>query len=124
MFFLKGKSILKSCNEYPITDCKIANNVKYCFCANTLCNNATVLTPVPIPSDDEDLDQSAEDGSGLFDDLTQLDKHKYTNKIINTTVILDASTKNNSFTKASADKLVILKYTYVFSLILIFHKAI
>jgi len=98
--------------------------VKYCFCANTLCNNATILTPVPIPSDDEDLDQSAEDGSGLFDDLTQLDKHKYTNKIINTTVILDVSTKNNSFTKASADKLVLLKYTYILSLIFIFHKAI
>ncbi|XP_060879998.1 uncharacterized protein LOC132951940 [Metopolophium dirhodum] len=118
-----GKSILKSCIEYPIIDCKIANNVKYCFCANTLCNNATILTPVPIVSDDEDLDQSAEDGSGLFDDLTKLDKHKYNNKIINTTVMLNTSTRNNSFTKASANKLVLLKRTYILSLIFIIYKA-
>jgi len=98
--------------------------VKYCFCANTLCNNATILTPVPIFSDDEDLDQSAENGSGLFDDLAQLDKHKYTNKIINTSVVLDTSTKNNSFIKASADKLVLLKRTYILCLIFIIHKAI
>jgi len=98
--------------------------VKYCFCDKTLCNNATILTPVPISSDDEDLDQSAEDGSGLFDDLTQLDKHKYTNKIINTTAILNISTRNNSFTKASANKLVLLKRTYILSLIFIIYKAI
>lgn len=98
--------------------------MKYCFCAKTLCNNATILTPVPISSDDEDLDQSAENGSGLFDDLTQLDKHKYTNKIINTTVILDTSTKNNSFAKASADKLVLPRRTYILSLLFIIHKAI
>ncbi|XP_050054192.1 uncharacterized protein LOC114119942 isoform X2 [Aphis gossypii] len=119
-----GKSILKSCNEYPITDCKIANNVKYCFCANNLCNDATILTPIPISTDDEDLDQTSEDGSGLFDDLTQLDKHKYTKKIINTTVILNTPIKNNSFTKASADKLLLHKHIYILSLIFITYKAV
>jgi len=97
--------------------------VKYCFCANNLCNDATILTLVPIITDDEDLDQSAEDGSGLFDDLKQLDKNKYTNKIINTTVMLNTSTKNNSFTKASVDKLLLPKCTYILSLIFIIYKA-
>jgi len=98
--------------------------VKYCFCAKTLCNDATILNPVPISTDDEDLDQSSEDGSGLFDDLTQLDKHKYSNKIINATVILNTSMKNNSFTKASADKLLLPKCIYILSLIFITYKAV
>lgn len=107
-FFFLGKITLKSCNKYSITDCKIANNMKYCFCIGALCNNATISSPNPNPSptDDEDLDQSSEDGSGLFDDWIQLDTHKYIEKKMHTTVILnDISLKNNSIIRNSAAKL-------------------
>lgn len=94
---------MKSCNKYYINDCKTANNVTYCFCTTELCNNATIPSPNPSPTDDEDLDQSLEEGSGLFDDRIQLDKHKYIDNKINTKVILnDTSIKNNAFSKLSA----------------------
>lgn len=115
---------MKSCNEYSITDCKIANDVKYCFCANNLCNDATILSPIPITSDDEDLDQPTEDGSGQFDDWIQLDKHKYTDKDINTRVILnDTIIKRNSISKASAAKLILPTSINILSLMFIFYKA-
>lgn len=111
---------MKLCNnnKYSITDCKIANNVKYCFCANNLCNGATILSPIPITSDDEDLDQSTDDGSGQFDDWTQLDKHKYTEKNINTEVILnDTIIKKNSTSNSS--KLILPKSINILSLVVI-----
>lgn len=78
--------------------------MKYCFCIGDLCNNATISNP--SPTDDEDLDQLSEDGSGLFDDWTSLDKHKFIEKKIYTTVIFnDRPLKNNSFTKSSAPKI-------------------
>ncbi|XP_050532401.1 uncharacterized protein LOC126900605 [Daktulosphaira vitifoliae] len=66
-----GNTVLKTCHEQAIVDCKIANNVKYCFCDSNKCNNETVLS-IPIISDDEDLDQTTDDGSGLYDYWTEL----------------------------------------------------
>lgn len=116
---------MKSCNEYPIIDCKIANNVKYCFCANSLCNNATILTPIPISTDDEDFDQSTEDGSGLFDDWSHLDKHKYA-KNNNTTVVLNTSSSvtNYPITKGSATKLSLHNNINILSLMLIIYEVL
>lgn len=115
---------MKSCNEYPITDCKIANNVKYCFCANNLCNDATILTPISIPTDDEDLDQSTEDGSGLFDDWSQLDKHKYI-KNKNTTVVLNnTSVTNYPITKGSATILLLNNNINILIFIFIIYKIL
>jgi len=117
---IHGKTIMKSCNEYPINDCKIANNIKYCFCADTLCNDATILTTIPISTDDEDLDQSTEDGSGLFDDWSQLDKDKYIKTKNNTAVILNNTfTQNYSVTNGSATKLLLPKNINILSLILV-----
>lgn len=111
---------MKSCNEYPINDCKIANNIKYCFCADTLCNDATILTTIPISTDDEDLDQSTEDGSGLFDDWSQLDKHKYIKKNNNTVVILNNTfTQNYSITNGSVTKFLLPKNINILGLILV-----
>lgn len=114
---------MKSCHEHSITDCKIANNVKYCFCADNLCNNATILSP--IPTDDEDLDQSTDDGSGLFDDWTQLDVHKYTKKNINVTKMFNNTfIQNNVTSKTSAAKLNLPKDINILSLLLVVYKVV
>lgn len=121
--YFSGKNSLKTCNAYPITDCKIANNVKYCFCADNLCNYASNLPSIPNASDDEDLDQSTEDGSGLFDDWAQSDKHKYTKNDIKTTVTTnETSTKNNSLIEISAATSFLHKNISILILILISYK--
>lgn len=67
---------MKTCHEKAILDCKIANNVKYCFCDSDKCNNETVLSTIPITSDDEDIDQTTDDGSGLYDNWDELNNEQ------------------------------------------------
>lgn len=38
MYFSDG-SILRTCATVGIDDCKVANDVTYCYCKNELCNN-------------------------------------------------------------------------------------
>lgn len=118
VLYFVGKSVLKSCNEYSIIDCKVANNVKYCICADSLCNNATVLTPIPISTDDEDLDQLTEDGSGLFEDWIQ-PEHKYIKKNITVELINTTLLNNNSSTETSSATILLSKSIHTFNLVLI-----
>lgn len=111
---------MKSCHEHSITDCKIANNVKYCFCAKNLCNYASILTQ--ISTDDEDLDQSTEDGSGLFDDWEHINIHKHTKININRTVKFDNSSKlNNSTIQTISAAELILPKTFIFLVLYLYY---
>lgn len=85
---------MKTCNKYGIADCKVANNIKYCFCDQSLCNNATMSTQIPVFMDDEDSDQWIEEGSGSFENLTPLDSHtpKHTKNKTKDLVILNNNT--------------------------------
>lgn len=95
--------------------------MKYCFCADLFCNDATILTPIPILTDDEDLDQSTEDGSGLFDYLTELNKHEDLKQ--NTIVIMnDTLLKNKSLTTSTA-KLFMPKNINILTLLFIIYKT-
>jgi len=116
---------MKSCNKYLINDCKIANNIKYCFCADTLCNDATILTTVSTLTDDEDLDQLTEDGSGLFDDWSQLDKHKnIKEKNITAITLNNTLIQNYSITKGSATKLLLPKINILSLVFIVTFKVI
>lgn len=96
--------------------------MQYCFCDDNLCNYASILTSSNA-SDDEDLDQSTEDGSGLFDDWTQSDKHKYTNNnLIITVTKNETSTKNISLTQTSAATTFLHKNISILILTLISYK--
>lgn len=68
--------------------------MKYCFCDQSLCNNATTSTQIPVITDDEDSDQWTEEGSGSFDSLRPLDSHtpKHTEKKKSDSVILNNNT--------------------------------
>ncbi|XP_050436483.1 uncharacterized protein LOC126843165 [Adelges cooleyi] len=109
-----GISVIKLCNEYSIEDCKVANNIEYCFCANDKCNNATVGTTVPILSDDEDLDQAIEDGSGLFDNWTESNKKQNTANIITTST----NTENTNSNKSEAKLITPTKFIIINCIIL------
>lgn len=78
-----------------------------------------------MSTDDEDFDQSAEDGSGLFDDWSHLDKHKYT-KNNSTIVVLNTSSSVVHFpnTKGSATKLLLHNNINILSLMFIIYKAL
>lgn len=98
---------------HAISDCKIANDVEYCFCAHTLCNN---LTQNSIISDDEDED----DGSGQ-DDQTQLNENINTiNKINNKIILNNTSVKNISLPKTSDAKLLLPKNINILGLLIIY----
>lgn len=120
---------MKSCNTFSITDCKIANGVKYCYCAGNLCNgDAKVSIPITTTADDEDSDQSIEDGSGSLD-WEQFEKIKYPpGRVTNTTTAIQNNTPkekgNDLFTKASAVKLFLSRIVYVISLIFIISKLV
>lgn len=117
----KGKNVRKSCAEYSINDCKIANNVTYCFCAGSLCNDKTILTPIPLPTDDEDSDPYTEDGSGQFDDQIQSNEHKYTRQT--NTVVLNNITLKNSSIATSEGKSWLVNNISILNLIFIIYNC-
>ncbi|XP_063227108.1 uncharacterized protein LOC134533515 [Bacillus rossius redtenbacheri] len=59
-----GGKVMRTCSDLPVSDCKMANGVEYCYCKEPLCNGAAPATssaaraPPPPPSDDEDLEGS------------------------------------------------------------------
>jgi len=90
-----------------------------------LCNNATILPTNPISTDDEDLYQSIEDGSGLFEDWTHLNRDKY-NKNKTTIELNNTYLKNNSLTIASTADLSLPKNIMpinIFSIVFIVYKV-
>ena len=48
-FCFTGNSITRKCAKPPITDCKVANNVTYCYCKNDACNNPGRKLDDPAP---------------------------------------------------------------------------
>lgn len=119
---------MKSCNTFSITDCKFANGVNYCYCADNLCNSdAKVLNSISTITDDEDLDQSIEEGSGSLN-WKQFDKKYPPRNVLNTTTVIQNNTskekENDSITKASAVKLFLSRSVNVISLIFIIFKFV
>nr|XP_022915108.1 uncharacterized protein LOC111425361 [Onthophagus taurus] len=75
--------IARMCGEATnLTDCKVANKIKYCYCAANLCNGDTNLG---FESDDEDL---TEHGSG-YDTTT-------TTTIVEPSTVTPRSNNSNS----------------------------
>lgn len=96
--------------------------MKYCFCENSLCNDATILTPTQPSTDDEDSDQNTEDGSGQYDEWIQLNEYKYTRQ--NITVVLNNVTfKNNSLTTSAGKSWLFKNITILILVFIIYNGA-
>lgn len=65
---LTGSDVLRTCSGQAINDCKIANDVNYCFCSGSdLCNgnkSQTSYTKPQPPIDDEDQEVEGSGGGG------------------------------------------------------------
>lgn len=55
-------TIVRECAVIRMNDCKVANNVKYCYCAKDLCNNVNFDDDMEM--DDEDMAE----GSGFIEE--------------------------------------------------------
>lgn len=82
--------MIRACEKYAIEDCKMANNVEYCYCAAELCNKF-----LPAFIDDEDLTDN--EGSGDKIVKTTLVNIKFaTEEQTSTTIKIDPNSTEKS----------------------------
>lgn len=90
----------RTCSEYPIDDCKKANNNHFCYCNRPLCNGENAESIIEKYGDIEEADETdtdseadEEDGSGSEPD-GDFYNYRSTGRVIETT---EATTEANKF---------------------------
>ncbi|CAH1103299.1 unnamed protein product [Psylliodes chrysocephalus] len=80
---IEGNNKTRSCVDKKLDDCKMANEVEYCFCSSELCNTST--NKLSDITDDEDLIEGS--GTKIAFDNTKVTENNHKPKQ-NTTVVL------------------------------------